>query len=47
MTTALGDVKNVAAAYKALCDGYLVKPVDKGKLLELLDELKVLYKKIP
>jgi YesN/AraC family two-component response regulator len=44
MTTALGDVKNVAAAYKALCDGYLVKPVDKGKLLELLDELKVLYK---
>jgi two-component system chemotaxis response regulator CheY len=44
MTTALGDVKNVAAAYQALCDGYLVKPVDKGKLLGLLDELKVLDK---
>jgi two-component system chemotaxis response regulator CheY len=42
MTTALGDVKNVAAAYQALCDGYLVKPVGKGKLLGLLDELKVL-----
>ena len=47
MTTALGDVKNVAAAYKALCDGYLVKPVDKAKLLGLLDELKVLEQKIP
>jgi len=47
MTTALGDVKNVAAAYQALCDGYLVKPVDKAKLLGLLDELKVLKKKIP
>ena len=44
MTTALGDVKNVAAAYKELCDGYLVKPVDKGKLLELLDALEVRYK---
>ena len=44
MTTALGDVKNVAAAYKAMCDGYLVKPVDKAKLLGLLDELKVLDK---
>jgi two-component system chemotaxis response regulator CheY len=46
MTTALGDVKNVAAAYKALCDGYLVKPVDKAKLLGLLDELKVPEKRI-
>ena len=44
MTTALADVKNVAAAYRALCDGYLVKPVDKSKLLELLDEFKVLKK---
>ena len=44
MTTGLSDVKNIAAAYHALCDGYLVKPVDKGKLLGLLDELKVLYK---
>ena len=47
MTTALGDVKNVAAAYQALCDGYLVKPVDKGKLLGLLDELRVLDKRVP
>ena len=47
MTTALGDLKNVTAAYKALCDGYLVKPVDKAKLLGLLDELKVLDKRVP
>ena len=47
MTTALGDINNVGAAYKALCDGYLVKPVDKAKLLGLLDELKVLKKRVP
>ncbi len=41
MTTALGDVKNVAAAYDELCDGYLVKPVEKAKLMALLLELKV------
>ncbi len=47
MTTALGDIKNVAAAYLELCDGYLVKPIDKAKLIVLLDELKVLTKKVP
>jgi two-component system chemotaxis response regulator CheY len=33
MTTALGDAKNVFTAFRELCDGYLVKPIDKGKLL--------------
>jgi two-component system chemotaxis response regulator CheY len=47
MTTALGDVKNVSAAYQELCDGYLVKPIDKAKLIGLLDELKVLTRRIP
>ena len=42
MITALGDIKNVSAAYQQLRDGYLVKPVDGAKLLGLLDELKVL-----
>jgi two-component system, chemotaxis family, chemotaxis protein CheY len=41
MTTALGDVKNVALAYDALCDGYLVKPIDGKKLVRLLHELKL------
>ena len=42
MTTALGDIKSVSSAYDELCDGYLVKPIDKGKLIGLLEELKVL-----
>ena len=42
MTTAMvGDVKNVAAAYDELCDGNLVNPIDKAKLMPLLEELKV------
>ena len=32
MTTALGDLKNVSAAYSGLCDGYLTKPIQKAKL---------------
>jgi two-component system, chemotaxis family, chemotaxis protein CheY len=46
MTTALGDIKNVTSSYDALCDGYLVKPIDKAKLIALLDELKVGKKKV-
>ena len=36
MTTALGDAKNVFTAFRELCDGYLVKPIDKSKLLGYL-----------
>ena len=39
MTTALDDVKSVSAAYEELCDGYLVKPIDKIKLTAQLSEL--------
>jgi len=39
MTTALGDLKNVSAAYSGLCDGYLTKPIQKAKLLEELRKL--------
>ena len=46
MTTALGDIKSVASAYNELCDGYLVKPIDKAKLIALLDELKVGKKRV-
>ena len=46
MTTALRDVKNVAAAYDELCDGYLAKPIDKAELMALLLELKVGSKKL-
>ncbi|MFH1076852.1 MAG: response regulator [Pseudomonadota bacterium] len=36
MTTVLGDIKNVLTAFKCLCDAYLVKPIDKRKLIETL-----------
>jgi len=38
MTTALGDMKNVIHAFRASCDAYLVKPIEKAKLLERLRE---------
>lgn len=36
MTTALDHPKDVIAAFSGLCDAYLVKPIDKAKLLEHL-----------
>lgn len=39
MTTALNDPKNVMKAFREQCDGYLVKPIDKQKLVDLLSEL--------
>jgi len=41
MTTALHQMKNIAEAFYGLCDGYLYKPIDKGKLLKQLRELKL------
>lgn len=37
MTTALGDMDNKLTAVKEFCDAYLVKPVDRSKILELID----------
>jgi two-component system chemotaxis response regulator CheY len=42
MTTALRDIENVTAAYRELCDGYLVKPIAREKLVGLLKELNVI-----
>jgi two-component system chemotaxis response regulator CheY len=33
MVTALDDVKNVVQSFQSLCDAYLFKPLDTGKLL--------------
>ena len=38
MTTALMDAKNVLTAFYELCDGYLMKPIDKAKLMKSLNE---------
>jgi len=42
MISALGDIKNMSVAYQHLCDGYLVKPIDKTELLEVLSKLELL-----
>ena len=42
MTTALKDTKNVSTAYYSLCDAYLVKPIEKAKLLEELHRLSLI-----
>jgi two-component system chemotaxis response regulator CheY len=42
MTTALSDLDNVTTAYRELCDGYLVKPISREKLVGLLKELDLL-----
>ncbi len=42
MTTALRDLDNVTSAYRELCDGYLVKPIQRDKLLAQLKELDLL-----
>ena len=39
MTTALDDVKNVVQSFKSLCDAYLFKPIDTGKLLGHMKDL--------
>ena len=39
MTTALNDGDNVMTAFRELCDGYLVKPIEKIKLLHNLRQL--------
>lgn len=36
MTTSLSDRENVAKSIHELCDAYLIKPVDTGKLLNQL-----------
>jgi two-component system chemotaxis response regulator CheY len=42
MATALGDAKNAIASFKNLCDAYVVKPIDKVKLLNELRKLKLI-----
>lgn len=39
MTTALKDSRNVMTAFREQCDSYLVKPIDRDKLAEQLENL--------
>jgi DNA-binding response OmpR family regulator len=42
MTTALDGVKNVVDSFQSLCDAYLFKPIDTGKLREHIRTLNLL-----
>ncbi|MBN2528342.1 MAG: response regulator [Deltaproteobacteria bacterium] len=42
MVTALGDKKNVLNAFKEEADAYIVKPVEKSKLIKQLMKLELL-----
>lgn len=39
MTTALKDFKNISQAFKSQCEAYLVKPIRKAKLFEVIENL--------
>lgn len=39
MTTALDDSKNILDAFRAQCEGYLVKPIERDKLVAELEKL--------
>ena len=47
MVTALGDKKNVLDAFKEEADGYLVKPVEKSKLMKQLEKIDFLPPRQP
>ncbi|MFO7655237.1 MAG: response regulator [Candidatus Krumholzibacteriia bacterium] len=38
MTTALEDHVNVMKAFRSQCDGYVVKPIERKRLLQILHE---------
>ena len=42
MTTALSDHKKVIEAFNEQCEVYLVKPIEKAKLLEHMRKLKLI-----
>jgi len=41
MCTALDDRSNVMEAFKSQCDGYVTKPIDKQKLMEVIESLEL------
>ena len=42
MTTAVDQSKSIMRAFRALCDAYLVKPIDRAKLLQHLREFQLI-----
>lgn len=46
MTTALGDSKNVIGSFREGCEAYMVKPVEKDKLLEEMGSLGLIEPRV-
>jgi len=46
MTTALGDSKNVIGSFREGCEAYIVKPVEKNKLLEEMENLGLIESRV-
>jgi two-component system chemotaxis response regulator CheY len=42
MTTALSDQDNIKRAFHEQCEAYLIKPIERRKLLEQLRELRLI-----
>ncbi|MBF0410131.1 MAG: response regulator [Candidatus Riflebacteria bacterium] len=42
MTTALDDYQNIMTAFKGQCEGYIIKPIRKEKLLQEMKKLGLL-----
>jgi two-component system chemotaxis response regulator CheY len=42
MITALDDAKNVIQSFKSLCDAYVFKPIDTGKLVGHIKDLHLI-----
>jgi two-component system chemotaxis response regulator CheY len=42
MITALGDGESIMQSFREACDGYVVKPIDKARLLEELRKLDMI-----
>lgn len=45
MTTSIGDFGNIRSAFVEQCDAYMVKPIDRNKLVEKLNELELVCSK--
>lgn len=42
MTTALDDKDHIKTAFREQCESYLIKPINKSKLTEVLKELELI-----
>ncbi len=44
MLTALSDFKNIQASFKLDCNGYLVKPISRDSLFDMLRSIEIISK---